>query len=97
MATPTLTEKIGNWYQAFEAVRDTITPRPLREIVNFMTTPVPEGTSPDVAMQRIQASMDIARLVAAGDRVAAQVAAMLASSPTRSESDKWPDPEPGIE
>lgn len=67
-----VTERIGQWKQAFDAVREEITPAQLRTILAEME--VVEGVA------QLSSYMQLARNVMANDRAAATVAAMLVAT-----------------
>ena len=72
-------EKVGDWKRAFDAIAEELSPPALRETLNaVINTPIsqdPEGLL--VYTQRMSAAMALARLVAANDRAAATVAALI--------------------
>ncbi len=71
-ATPrTLEQRIADWATAYDAVRQEITPDPMRKFLGAF------ADASDVASLR--SYQDLARLVAANDRAAAMIAAMLTS------------------
>lgn len=77
----TVEQKVGDASVAFTALRDEITPPPFRNLINEMTSyPVTEGTDMVAYASLVQASMGIARIIAANDRAALIAAAMLTQS-----------------
>lgn len=75
-------EKVGDWATAFAAVSETLTPQELRDqLTAVINTPIPadpEGIA--VYVQRMNASMALARLVSANDRAAGTIAALITQS-----------------
>lgn len=65
-------ERVGQWMQAFTAVREELTPPGLREVLATMSEV--EGIA------QLQSYMSLARNVMANDRAAATVAAMLVAT-----------------
>lgn len=65
-------EKIGDWKAAFDAVSAELTPQPMRKFLGAFSD------SDDVA--KLRSYQELAKLVAANDRAAALVAAMLTSA-----------------
>lgn len=83
MATPRpLTEKVGAWKQAYDAIREEITPPAMRTMLQNMTAANPAAEVGDIQAYAalVQASITLARLVSANDRAAAIAAAMLTQS-----------------
>lgn len=67
-----VSERVGQWYAAFNAVRDELTPARLRTVLAEMDEV--EGVA------QLQSYMSLARNVMANDRAAATVAAMLVAT-----------------
>jgi hypothetical protein len=81
----TLPEKVGDWGAAFNAMRDEITPPVFREIMTKLTSlpAPPEGAGLadfNEYITAVNASLGIARIVAANDRAAAMAAAIITQS-----------------
>ena len=76
----TTAEKVGDWLAAYNAIREEVTPTPLRTMLNGFSGAIGEATSPAEAIAVLQSSMALARLISANDRMAAIAAAMLTSS-----------------
>lgn len=72
-------EKVGNWKEAFDAIAVELNPQALRDQLDaVINTPIPQDPEGIlVYTQRMNASLALARLVAANDRAAATVAALL--------------------
>ena len=83
MAAPqrTVEQKVGDTVAAYNALRDEVTPTPMRSLINKMAE-VPMGPDSDVAAYAslVQASLALARVVAANDRAAMIAAAMITQS-----------------
>lgn len=79
--TRTVEQKVGDALEVFNALRAELTPEPMRALVTKMTS-IPMGENTDVAAYAslVQASLHIARVVAANDRFAMIAAAMLTQS-----------------
>jgi hypothetical protein len=67
-----VTEKVGDWYQAFEAIRMELTPQSMRSIVDVLKGAGDPGSL--ASMERA------ARMIAANDRAAAIAAAIITQS-----------------
>lgn len=65
-------ERVGQWYKAFEQVREELTPSAMRDILAKMNEV--EGVA------QLGSYMSLARNVMANDRAAATVAAMLTAT-----------------
>lgn len=65
-------ERVGQWQQAFTAIREELTPKALRDVLSSMEQV--EGIA------QLQSYMSLARNVMANDRAAATVAAMLVAT-----------------
>jgi hypothetical protein len=81
----TVPEKVGDWNVAFGAVADTLTIPQFNEAIRILGTlpaPVAEDgiTGFNEYITAVNASLALARLVAANNRTAAIVAAMLTQS-----------------
>jgi hypothetical protein len=70
-----VSERVGNWYSAFEAVRQELTPSELRSILAAMDEV--QG------IEQLGSYMQLARQVMANDRAAAIVAGMLVTTGIR--------------
>lgn len=83
MSTPrTVDEKVGDWWIAYQAIRDTLTPDPFRELATL--------ASGDTA--GINIGMMAARVVFANDRAAATVAALITQTGIKPTAiDYWDD------
>ena len=75
----TTAQKVADWYEAYQAVAEQLTPPILREQLNAVINErIPEDADGIITYNtRISASMAMARLVSANDRAAATVAALL--------------------
>lgn len=74
-------QKVADTATVFNALRDEITPAPFRNLINKMVEfPVTEGTDMAAYASLVQASMSIARIVAANDRQALLAAAIITQS-----------------
>lgn len=75
-------EKVANWLTAYRAIAAELTSDDMRERMNAMLTlPLPEDPDNIVTYTaRLNTSMAFARLIAANDRAAATVAAMLVAT-----------------
>lgn len=84
-ASRTVPEKVGDWLDAYRAIREELTPEAFRVLTNL-------STANDV--QSINVGMTAARVVFANDRAAATVAALLTQSGIKPTSlDYGDDPE----
>lgn len=76
MPRPTETEqvqaKIGNWKQAFDAVREELTPPELRVILSTLQS--------NEQMRDLPLFIQLARVISANDRAAGTVAALLVAT-----------------
>lgn len=75
-------DKVGDWKQAFDSVAAELTPNELRERMNVLLS-VPLPDDPDNVITytaRMNTAMALARLIAANDRAAATVAALLTAT-----------------
>jgi len=71
----TVQQKTGDWYAAYLAIREELTPQPVRDALATMKTePTLEGLG---SVERL------ARLVAANDRAAALAAAIITAAGVR--------------
>jgi hypothetical protein len=69
-------ERVGNWKQAFDAVAVELTPPETRELLRLMQTAItPEGPTLGANV-----ALGLSRMVAANDRAAGTIAAMLVST-----------------
>lgn len=78
--TEVLQNRIGDWKQAYDAVREDITPQPLRAMLDqFVNTPLPENAGDAITTftARLNATLALARLVSANDRAAGTIAALM--------------------
>lgn len=77
----TVAQKTADTLVAYEALRAELTPVQMRELITKMTSQTP-GEGDDIAAYTslVQASLHLARVVAANDRTAMLAAAMLAQS-----------------
>lgn len=73
-------EKVGDWNEAYEPIRDAITPDPMRQMITNMTSVPMEGVEVAAYASLVQSSIHLARIVAANDRAAAIAAAMLTAA-----------------
>jgi hypothetical protein len=78
----TTEEKVGDWAQAFNLVAPELTPAKLRtQLDAVINTPIPQDPEGIlVYTQRMNASLALARLIAANDRAAGTIAALLVQS-----------------
>lgn len=85
---PRLTErqqveaKVGNWDHAFKAIAQTLTPPALRQRFNEVLA-LPLADDPDNVITytaRMNTAMALGRMVAANDRAAGTIAAMLVAT-----------------
>ena len=67
-----VTERVGQWKNAFDAIREELTPAEMRRILAEMSTVS--------GIEQLQSYMSLARNVMANDRAAATVAAMLVAT-----------------
>ena len=67
-----VTERVGQWKTAFDAIREELTPAEMRRILAEMSTVN--------GIEQLQSYMSLARNVMANDRAAATVAAMLVAT-----------------
>lgn len=85
--TRTVAERIGDWKEAYDAVSAELNPMALKELVGALGVTLPAATVPTTpeeaeayskavvaATGTIQASMNLARIIAENQRTAAQVA-----------------------
>lgn len=72
-------EKVADWFRAYEAVAAELNPPKLREALDaVINTPIPQDPEGLLTFSsRMSASLGLARLVAANDRAAATVAALI--------------------
>lgn len=75
----TVSDKIGDWNTAYNAVRDEITLPQIRQVVTTLTQ-VPADIELGAYVQVLNSAMALARMVAANDRAAGIIAAMLTQS-----------------
>lgn len=68
MSTRTVIQKVGDWKQAYDMIRDDITPEAFRSLTSIATAADP---------QSINIGMTAARVVFANDRAAATIAALI--------------------
>lgn len=68
----TVEQRVGEWFKAFEAVREELTPKSMRDILASMEQV--DGVA------QLGSYMSLARNVMANDRAAATVAAMLTAT-----------------
>ena len=75
----TVPEKVGDWYEAYQAIAEQLNPPALRAQLNeVINQPIPQDADGLLLYNsRISASMALARLVSANDRAAATVAALI--------------------
>ena len=73
----TVEEKVGDWAQAYEAIRHSITPPEFRPLMALMEAKDPDQ-QPNV--QAINLGVAISRMVMANDRAAAYTAALLTAN-----------------
>ena len=76
----TVIEKVGDWKAAYDMIRDEITPAGLRQMMAVVATPPADGSDVQQYIGMVQASLSMARIVTANDRMAAVTAAMLTQS-----------------
>lgn len=70
-----VSERVGQWFAAYQAVSEQLTPQQMRDVLAKMD--MAEGVA------QLGSYMSLARNVMANDRAAATVAAMLVSSGIR--------------
>jgi hypothetical protein len=73
-------QRVSDWVTAYSAIRDEVTPPSLREVINKMFDIPTEGVDAGAYASLVQSSLHLARIVAAGDRTSAVVAAMITQS-----------------
>jgi len=73
----TVQEKVGDWYAAYEVIREQITPQEFRPMLALMGATDADGIT---NVQAVNLGVAVARIVMANDRAAAQVAAMLTTN-----------------
>ncbi|HET7070124.1 MAG TPA: hypothetical protein VFI40_04825 [Nocardioides sp.] len=76
----TVPEKVSDWLIAYNAIREEVTPPPLRKMLAVFNETVGSATTPAEGIAILQQSMALARLISANDRMSAIAAAMLTSS-----------------
>lgn len=80
-ANRTVVEKVGDWKQAYDAIREELTPPQMRLMLGHLTAPTPMDGDDVAAVQAyvqvVRASLDLSRVITANDRAAAVTAAML--------------------
>ena len=77
-------QRIADTAQAFQALRDELTPQPLRDVITLLTTQKPdENTDVAAYASLVQSSLSLARLIAANDRAAMMSAAVITASGVR--------------
>jgi len=80
MQSRTVQQKIGDTHTAFEALREVLTPDPMRALIGRMSE---IGSNPDEKVDiaayasLVNGSLALARIVAANDRAAMLAAAMI--------------------
>lgn len=79
--TRSVNEKVSDTLRAFETLRHELTPDAMRALIKRMSEQQPDDTL-DVAgyASLVNASMQLARVVAANDRAAMMAAAMITQS-----------------
>lgn len=83
-----VSERVGQWLQAYTAIKAELTPDGSRELLGLMmTTITPEGPTPGANV-----AMSLARLIASNDRAAATVAAMLVATGIKPVAIDYGDP-----
>ena len=72
-------QKVGDWKVAFDAIAAELSPQKLRDQLDaVINTPIPQDPEGIlVYMQRMNASMALARLLSANDRAAGTIAALI--------------------
>lgn len=78
-----VTERVGQWYGAYVAIRDELTPAAMREVLAKMN--LVEG------IDKLGSYMSLARNVMANDRTAATVAAMLTATGIKATAPDYTD------
>lgn len=81
----TVQEKIGDAHEAFEALKEELTPPFLREMMAALKPTDP--TDPQQAMAYLQGSFQLANLIMANDRTALTAAVNLTNNGVRRERD----------
>lgn len=76
----TVIEKVGDWHTAYQAISAEVTPPELRQMLAKFTEVMGAASTPQEAIELLQQSMALARLVSANDRAASITAAVLTSS-----------------
>lgn len=77
MAGRTVAEKVGDWKVAYDAIRVELTPALMREIYEKLMSGSGEEESRMALYERVQASIQMARLISANDRAAGTIAALV--------------------
>jgi len=74
-----VTDKVGDWKAAFDAIAAELSPQALRDQLDaVINTPIPQDPEGIlVYTQRMNASMALARLLSANDRAAGTIAALI--------------------
>ena len=82
MATPDLPTKVGQWLTAFNVIKEELTTPEARQSMATMQTRPPEPDESEASYLRTQVAIaqQVASIIAANDRQAALVAAMLVQS-----------------
>lgn len=73
-------EKIADTVTAFNVLRDEVTPQPMRDLINGMTSIPTEGADAAAYASLVQSSIHLARIVSANDRAAMMAAAIITQS-----------------
>lgn len=76
-------EKVGMWARAYETIKSDLTPTLLRDLNSTLMEAVKATDSaedPMTYLSRVNAAVNISRVVFANDRAAATVAAMLVAT-----------------
>jgi len=76
----TVVEKVGDWHTAYQAISAELTPQALRMLLGGMNDVLGAATTPAEAIQLMQSSMALARLVSSNDRASAIAAAVITAS-----------------
>ena len=75
----TVKEKVGDWFEAYEAIAAELSPPKLRQMLDaVINTPIPQDPEGLLTYNtRISASLGLARMLSANDRAAGTIAALI--------------------
>lgn len=68
----TVSQKTGDWYAAYQAIREELTPQPMRDVLATMST--------EPSIEGLGAAERLARMISANDRAAALAAAIITAN-----------------